>query len=50
MKKDERVHKIGFSDLDGNLKTAIVFLWVIIGLYVITFLFGFIMGLIEAEV
>ena len=36
--------KIRFSDLSGSLKTAIVFLWILIGIYGLSFLIGFIYG------
>lgn len=39
--------KIRFSDLSGWLKTAVIGTWIIIVLYAIVFLTGFIIGILE---
>lgn len=36
--------KIRFGDLSGWLKTLVVFGWIALGLYVLIFLTGFIIG------
>lgn len=38
--------KIGFKDLNGSLKTLVVFGWVMAVLFAIGFLIGFIEGLL----
>ncbi|MHA1676859.1 MAG: hypothetical protein ACTSU6_06745 [Candidatus Njordarchaeales archaeon] len=39
--------KVTFNDLSGALKTAIVLLWLIIGLNALAFLVGFIAGVLS---
>ena len=40
--------KVHFSDLDGGLKTAIVVLWIMIGLWGLSFLVAFIIAMLQA--
>lgn len=44
MKMEE---KIKFKDLNGWLKTTIILLWIIIGINVLYFIAGFILGLLS---
>jgi hypothetical protein len=39
--------KVGFNDLKPGLKAIVVFMWIVAGLYIISFLIGLIIGLIE---
>jgi len=41
------MEKVKFNNLSGWLKTAIVLTWIIIGIYGLSFLVGFIIGLIS---
>lgn len=42
--------KIRFKDLSPWLKTSIIFLWIVVGINILAFMIGFIIGLIEATV
>lgn len=41
-------HKIRFKELSTWLKTFVIFGWIAIGLDVIAFLIGFVIGVLEA--
>ncbi len=43
MKEEKR---IGFKDLTGSLKTLVVFGWICVGVFVLSFGVGFIQGLL----
>ena len=36
--------KITYKDLSGSLKTLVVLGWILVGIYALSFLFGFIAG------
>lgn len=38
--------KIGFGDLNGSLKTLVIFGWIMAGLFGVAFLIGFLEGLL----
>lgn len=42
-----KIEKIKFSMLSIPLKTTIVMLWVILGLYLIAFITGFVIGVLS---
>jgi hypothetical protein len=46
-KVEERI-KICFRDLSNPLKTAVITGWIILGFYIIAFLVGVVIGILEA--
>lgn len=43
----QETKKVHFRDLDGGLKTIVVISWIMAGLYILSFLIGFIVGVLS---